>query len=101
MKKFSIEQTLNILQLDIGANKFRQRPNHIHSYYPRRKTYTNLWVVEPMPWSSKNEEIPRKWAAKDSQELRFYILNKYEGIVTYETIKDALLCLKGRSEFDK
>ena len=96
LEKFTIEQTLNVLIDDIGIDKFRRKPNHIRKEFPRRKTYSNLWIVGNMPWFNENEEIPRKWNELDDKDLRNFIKVKYDKDVTFTVIKDAILCLKNR-----
>lgn len=97
---WKINDVLNILLEDIGISKFETRQNHIKIEFPRRRTYTNLWVSEDLPWTHPCK-CPRKWDDLDDKLFKDYLLQKYGEEATFTVIKDAVLCLKSRLQVKK
>lgn len=93
--KWKISDVLEILITDIGIDKFEVRPNHVKKEFPRRRTYTNLWVKENLPWT-RCDKYPRKWDNLDAEFFKEYLLKKYRKDATFTVIKDATLCLKSK-----
>ena len=86
---------LEILDQEIGYQKFEARENCIKKEFPRRKKYKDLWVVGKLPFDNRNV-IPRKWDAVDLNNFQEFIEINFNCRVYKNTIKDAMLCLKNR-----